>query len=279
MSKMVAFRTSLSGFNKSDVNNYIAETTAEFARIEEEASAKVYAITAELNVAKEEKEAVSAELESAREELESARTELESIRAELEKLSSSAFATKEEFSRIESERDELKAQLEEVTAERDALKAENAVIPTLKDKAERYDAMSGELGEMIISAKKTSCEIIAGAEADAEQMRNETDAQMQGIRADAEKKAGNALEAVSDLLHTMAEDTFGEMMTYASEAQFTVGAMFEELKRKSAEISDRIRYINSSSNRSVKEKLASLPTSVGDSGNLLSDKNASGAEK
>ncbi len=278
MSKMVAFRTSLSGFNKKDVNNYIAESSAEFARIEEESSAKIDAITKELDAVKGEKDTVSAELESARAELEGARAELESVRAEFERLSSSAFATKEEFSRVEGERDDLKAQLEAIIAERDALKAENAVIPTLKDKAERYDAMSGELGEMIISAKKTSCEIIAGAEADAEQLRNETDAQMQGIRADAEKKAGNALEAVSDLLHTMAEDTFGEMMTYASEAQFTVGAMFEELKRKSAEISDRIRYINSSSNRSVKEKLASLPTSVSEGQNLLSDKK-SGEEK
>lgn len=278
MSKQVEFRTSLSGFNKKDVNQYIARSTAEFIQEAERSREKIDELYTELAAEKEKNERITAELDLLKSQLENVDNENAELKAELVRSETHHAELNERITVLENQNEELNDRVERLKEERNALKAETDTIPELKEKAERYDTMSGELGEMIISAKKTSCEIIAEAEDDAQRMREDTDFKMKSIKDDAEKKAGNALEAVSSLLHTMAEDTFGEMMTYASEAQFTIGAMFEELKRKSAEINDRIRYINSSSNATVRETIASLPTAVSED-NMLEAGKSGGDDK
>lgn len=249
MSEMVEFRSSLGGFNKKDVNAYVARIAQEHDGVETE-------LRHQIAEWQEKAEAAKNEQDSLQESVQAARSEAEQLREEAARLSAESESLRARISALEEENLTLSARAEAAEKScREMQEQEKA----LREKADRYDATSAQLGDMIMSAKKTSGEILQAAEKDADQMRAETDLHMKAVRADAEKKADSALAAVTALLGTMAEDTFGEMLTYASEAQFTIGAMFEELKRKSAEISDRVKYISASSHQRVQEKLDGLP--------------------
>lgn len=151
--KKVIFRTSMGGFNKADVTEYIDKQNAEFKKV-----------TQSLNNLLSEKDAKIEELNGVIEELSSKLTA-----AEAEAASSSAAS--DELKRLTEELDSANAVILLKDEEIEKLKAEvTGEESETERKAGLYDDMSSQVGDILISANKSADGIIAEATAKAEEI-------------------------------------------------------------------------------------------------------------
>ena len=186
--KNVIFRTSMGGFNKADVTEYIDKQNAEFKKI-----------TQSLNNLLAERDAKIVELNGVIEELTAKLTA-----AEAEAAASSAAS--DELARLNTELDSANANLMQKDEEIEKLKAEISGSESEKErKAELYDDMSSQVGDILISANKSADGIIAEATAKAEEinrraandadvLRREFTAKMARISSDIRANAKSSAE-------------------------------------------------------------------------------------
>ena len=183
--KMVYFRTSLGGFNREDVNSYIEKLNGEFAERERTAKRKTDALESKL-----------AELENAKSELERAlarASALETAAAEREKLIAEQLARIEEQNRTI---DALRRERGEAQSRAESLDERLASLSDAIAKSEKYDDVSAQIGEIILSAKSTADEIIEAAKREADDMRRTADEQLENAAASFNARAATAAYAV-----------------------------------------------------------------------------------
>ena len=202
--KMVYFRTSLGGFNREDVNSYIEKLNGEFAERERAAKRKTDALESKL-----------AELENAKSELERAlarASALETAAAEREKLIAEQLARIEEQNRTI---DALRRERGEAQSRAESLDERLASLSDAIAKSEKYDDVSAQIGEIILSAKSTADEIIEAAKREADDMRRTADEQLESAAASFNARAATAAyysaltaqtEQTAALLHALAEN-------------------------------------------------------------------------
>ena len=141
--KGVMFRTSIGGFNKADVTAYLDKQNADFR-----------AFSTNQNALLQEKDAKIADL----------LTQLSEIKAKLDDMELS-------YSVLSAEADGLKKKLEEAAAEAGVKDAEIERLKSACDegedererKAEMYDGMSSQLGDILIAANRSADSIISEA--------------------------------------------------------------------------------------------------------------------
>lgn len=228
--KMVYFRSALGGFNRDDVNGYIEKLNAEFAERERAARKKLEAA--------EEKCA----------ELEGAKAQFEQSLLRISELEEAAKQRENLLAEYLAAMDAQKATIEELEASRVASESEinalSARIESLSEaicKSEKYDDISAQIGEIILSAKSTAEDIIAKAEKDAEAKRVKADEQIENAAASFNARAATAAYSIKSQMKKLAQDS------YASIAE------------KAAETSDLLRNLAehiSSASESLKEKLS-----------------------
>ena len=147
--KNVLFRTSMGGFNKADVMAYLDKQNADFRELTNQKNEAVAAKDAEIA---------------------SLRAQIDGLQDRLEQAEAAAASLKE--------KEELEAKLKEAE---DAIAEKDALIEKLQAeascsseeyerKAELYDNMSAQLGDLLISANKNAETIIAEANAKAAQI-------------------------------------------------------------------------------------------------------------
>ena len=204
--KMVFFRSALGGFNRDDVNGYIEKLNAEFAERERIAKKKLEA--------SEEK---CASLAGAKEQFEQSLTRIEALEAEAKQREKVIDGYKEMV-------DAQKARIEELEAAGIAFETEigelTARIESLSEaimKSEKYDDISGQIGEIILSAKKTAEDIIAGAEKEASARRAKADAQIENAAASFNARAANAATTIKTQMKKMAQDSYASLAEKAAE--------------------------------------------------------------
>ncbi len=225
------FKTSLSGYNKQDVNAYIVRLNGQFTAIEEEhkktieEQAKKLAALEHTNAQQAERLAVMGDLESklsiARNELVDAkeklgecdsliasyRGKLDAVTCELEEtkaaLANTVDAEKEAASRAaaaDSDRTALTAELEaakvRIAELEAALAASDADLASCNDeKAKLYDEISGKIGSMMITAQ-----------AEAQRITDEAASRSNDIITDAKQKSEEKLRRAEELGSSMIRD-------------------------------------------------------------------------
>ncbi|MCQ2426536.1 MAG: hypothetical protein MJ070_10390 [Lachnospiraceae bacterium] len=220
----MSFRTSLSGYNKDDVNRYIQQMNFQFTRAEEMKNAELERLCKELEncrqagqelpALKEENERLQTAFENARVELAVAKEEADRKKEEAEALSLQCEAAKAEKTvLLEAAKEESAAQLDALKSEEailladkdsriaaleaeiEALKAENEALKNSagsgdrEQKAQRYEKMSCQLGDILLSAN-----------ADADRIRETAQENADEIRAKAEKEAAELVEKTNEKL-------------------------------------------------------------------------------
>lgn len=220
----MSFRTSLSGYNKDDVNRYIQQMNFQFTRSEEMKNAELERLCKELencrqagqelSALKEENDRLQAAFENARVEAAAAKEETGRKAAEAEALSVQLEAAKAETAaQLEGAKAVTAAQLDALKSEEailladkdsriaaleaeiEALKAENESLknrPECGDreqKAQRYEKMSCQLGDILLSAN-----------ADADHIRETAQVNADEIRSNAEKEAADLVEKTNEKL-------------------------------------------------------------------------------
>ncbi len=197
--KTKLFRNALNGYNKSDVSDYIEKMNAEF-QSEKFRLQSAIVDTEKLIAEKEALEAKQKELLDQIEALKLQCAEAEK-RSEMLELQS---ADKDQL--IVAQNDALDKFCNEVEALKSKCTTEEGTAPESTEKARLYDAMSSQIGDILINANKNAEEILADASKKAESIISEANKRAAENEADAKEQA----KKLSDSFLTQIKDSYVE---------------------------------------------------------------------
>ena len=219
--KMVFFRTALAGFNREDVNNYIEKINSDFADREKTAKKKLDAAEAKI-----------ATLEEKNKELEKSLSRIAELEKEAEvreKLVGEYIAKVEQQA---TEIEALCASKNDAESEISLLTEKISSLSEAISKSEKYDDISGQIGEIILSARSTAEDIIAKADEEAAAKRATADAEMENAAANFNARAATAAYAIKGQMKKLAKDSYA--------------VIAEKAAKTSGMLKDIIDYINAS---------------------------------
>ncbi len=210
--KNVVFRTSMRGYNKSDVNNYLVKFNSDAAEREENAKAEAKAATSRA----EKSERALKELED----------RIAALEAERDDLAAKLQREQDEVVRLQDEMQAILDSAENTPAEPAETDTE---LEELRQKAQLYDENSSNIGETLISAKKMAQEIIDSANEEArvrdERSRAETEARKRSL----EESARAASDSVFTNLKFISEEGKSEIAAVREYALSVTEKAFEDI--------------------------------------------------
>lgn len=227
--KMVFFRSALGGFNREDVNNYIEKLNADFAERERAAKKKLDAA--------EEK---CAELDSIKAQLDSKLLRLSELEAEAEQREKLIAEYIRQIEMQVAEIERLQTSKSNAESEIGLLSAKLESLSDAIQKSEKYDDISAQIGEIILSAKSTAEEIISQAEAEAATMRASADAQMENAAASFNARAATAAYAIKGQMKKLARDSYANIAEKAAETSDMLRNLAAHISSTSEELSDTL---------------------------------------
>ena len=220
--KMVFFRPSLGGFNKNDVNSYIEKLNAEFAERERVLKRKIET------------------LESKCAELDDANANLASANATISDLESKMDMQEKVITEYKDKNDLQAAEIESLTSEKLAFENEinqlSERIASLSDaicKSEKYDDISAQIGEIILSARQTAEGIVAKAERDAAAKFAAANEQLENAAAAFNARAATAAYSVKGQIKKMATDSYAKIASQTAETSDMLRALAEHIQSSS----------------------------------------------
>ncbi len=163
--KVKLFRNALNGYNKSDVAEYIERMNSEF-QSEKLRLQSAIADSEKLIVEKKDLEVKQTEL---LQQIERLKAECEDANKRYEELKLKA-ADKEQL--IAAQNDALDKFCSEVEALKNKCTNQEGTAPESTEKARLYDAMSSQIGDILINANKNAEEIICSANKKSEEIIN-----------------------------------------------------------------------------------------------------------
>lgn len=227
--KMVYFRTSLGGFNREDVNAYIEKLNSELAERERAAKRKMDALETKVT-----------ELENLRSELKTALSRAAALEAAA---TSRENLISEQLSRIEKQNrliESLRIENDEAKNRADNLDEQLASLSDAIAKSEKYDGVSAQIGEIILSAQGAADEIIESAKRDADKLRKSANAQLESAAESFNARAATAAYAVKTQIKRIANDSYAALTTQTEETAALLHALAENIGKSTAEFDSRI---------------------------------------
>lgn len=290
----VTFKEAFKGYNKDDVNSYLAEINLKFSTLEEnyrrtiatqkltieelEFKLQTYDISeAELNrvkqtlAEKEElyKESVKkiAELEEMADEQSDRLAKLREECAELEKKLSAAIAENAGLSAanqmLRDRIDESEKLVREQAAQIDAMRAKNERLAEESSKSgseQINEELSRKVGEVLIMAKESADKILDTAKAEADQIKSQAEIEAQKVREQAEEEIKIMRQQARFRLEESLEQA-NKKLTAMSEEY--ISGYTEYLRLVSGEFDEMIEKMRSKS-REIKDKVESLRDVIGE---------------
>ncbi len=246
--KNVVFRTALGGFNKEDVNRYILTINKE---LEEKDSA-----AAEEKKRAEETEACAATL---RGELDSARADKEALESILASLRQSLDETKETLASLTEKCDALTAENERLTAR--IAELENTAEE--EDKSQKYDRISAQIGDIMISANTSADAIVAAANDHAAKIISDTENEAHSIRTRLSQAADTMLTHISGEMRTSADGCVCEMITALTEMRDSTALLIQDFEKRNRDLSVKVEYYQAMLSEAISKTLHELDEKYG----------------
>jgi|GEM_PF-1206844 len=258
------FKNSLGGYNKSEVNAYIASVGAEMKEKEEACRQKVERAERDLALEKEAHAITSGQLDELGFELFQVKSELDAIKSErdkasaqLEELACELFSSKSELDAATLRETELKnavvglservAELENELAEKnDELQKLGELVgidsgddSELAQKAALYDKLSDRIGEIMLNADSNAELILSGAVERGDELLANAQAEANEIIKAAEEEARKIRNTYKDT----ANEYYEEVAVFVTEIRDGLEGFMRELGAKRAELDDKIEYM------------------------------------
>ncbi len=247
--KMVYFRTSLGGFNKDDVNSYIEKLNAEFSEREKAARKKLEAAEEKISGL----EQLQDELKQALDKL----SALENAAESREKLIG------EQLRRI----DEQAAEIEVLTRSKSSAENEAARlaerIESLSEtiqKSEKYDDVSAQIGEIILSAKSTAEEIVKQAQNEAARKMREANEQLTGAARNFNARAATAAYAVKNQMRKSAHQSYAALAEQTEKTAALLHTLAENISQSTEAFDDKLSAVKTEAETAVETEAAKLFT-------------------
>lgn len=275
-SKNVIFRSSVGGYNKTDVNEYLLRLVGEFNEKEEELKKKAERAEKEIKALEEKVDELKASLDEQKsclaqktEETDKLTLEKEELEAELtalqkesameqnEKANEQDAVIAKQFEEIDSLRTELEATKEKLTLAVN----ESAEFAELARKAQIYEKTSANIGEAIISANKTAEEIIAAAKEEARLLSEETQSELDEKRRIFDENARLALESIFGKLVAAASENRKEIAGASNYAHQVIEKAFSDIKSRNDGVNARLKSYEESLWKSIKGDLSQVNAS------------------
>ena len=238
--KMVFFRTAIGGFNKTDVNTYIEKLNFEFSERERVAKKKYDLLEAKLAEFEDYKvkyDEALASISSLEEAAAQRETVINEYRADIEKQA-------EKIETLIREKEEAESEMCELSQRIDSL---SEVIC----KSEKYDDISAQIGEIILSARHTAEGIVAKAEKDAAAKSAAADEKLESAAAAFNARAATAAYSVKNHIKKLVHDSYSAVAQKAAETS-------DMLRKLAAHINDSTEYLD----EKLSEKNEAVETAI-----------------
>ena len=227
--KNVMFRTSMGGFNKADVTEYIDKQNAEFRKVTQSLNGLLAEKDAEIAALKERAEKAEAELSTLSEKEE-----------KIKELEDKAAGLELRLSELGRENGELEAKINELESKVSSETSEN------ERKAGLYDDMSSQVGDILISANRSADGIIAEANAKAAKINEKAASDAEELRlaftakmAEISEKAKNGVKASAEEYRAKMRAELNQLRAALTDAVVSVDekstmlfGMADELEKK-----------------------------------------------
>lgn len=221
--KNVVFRSAPGGYNKRDVNAFIASLNDRFSAAEEEY-----------------------------------RQQLASLRTENHQLKQNAERTAEletEVNRLREQLAALQAEQQEASVCASVLAEEEAA--ELRKKAELYDRMSSQIGDVMISANHTADQLLADTRRDAELTLG---AAKQTIA----QSASLLSSRLEELYRTANTRAIGEITASMHQSQRAMTKFMDDLSARRAQLEEMLRQADAETRRTADEYIEKMIESAQD---------------
>ena len=277
--KKVLFRSAVSGYNRDDVNEFIAETDARHADEAEAAAKRIAELEAELETNKNiyemkisglnellekssaeakraaldsEKKLADIQASSAR-ELAGARNDAASARQrseELKKKLSDAEA------RISRQNDEVK-KIREMNGVQKNVGISDAELADLRRRAAAYDKLMAGAGSVPQSAAAEADNVIRSARAEAASIRREAMQSNSETLEEARRRLDSELAEIYDTIRRTANEGVEEILACMRAAEENTGKIGEQLRAQSRDAVARVENMRAELDASIAKKLES----------------------
>ena len=222
------FRTAVGGFNKQDVNEYIASLSEGFAKEKAEYEKKLDDLI-ELSESLRKKLEIEPQNDSADN---NATVELDRANALIEEQN-------KQLSEKQSQIDSLNAALKAKTDELDALRTDAERYKDCDEKLREYDRMSQKMGELMLKAASSAEQIKTDAEIEAartlresEEKKKELKTRQSEMERTLDTRYQNAIAAINRKLTELVNEGFDTLKASMGSADDELASMLD--KRRSA---------------------------------------------
>ncbi len=257
----VAFRSSLGGYNRDDVNQYILRTD----RAHEEDLA---ALRATLEEAQRSGEAAAAAQAAAEADAAAARQALGEAEAVLAAQREASEAEHEELLRLreeaeaaarrEEENKTRLAQLEDVIASynRDGENEE-------AEKSQKYDEISAQVGDILIRANTSAERILSAANRKAARIVAETDEEEKYVRSRLSELTDEMLTQLSGEMHDASAQCLRELLAVLTDMRDSADGMIQHFTEQNHTLTERIEEFRDDVHSSVAGMLSEMDDKYG----------------
>ncbi len=268
--KNVVFRSALGGYNKEDVNSYLIQMSGEFNEREEALRERAVNAEAETKELDEKISELSEAFESKKNELESEIEKLKLENAELSErepvvmeISSSdneqkLFEQEAVISRQFEEIERLREETERLRAEKLEAEEQSAKCEEFAKKAQLYDKTSANIGDAIISARKTAEEIICAAKEEAAAIIEKAEKELYERRRNLEESSADVFESIFSKLHAAAAENRKEVASASSYSAQLWEKAASEIRARNENVNTRLKNYEENLWKSIKNDLESI---------------------
>ncbi len=230
MAQTILFRGAIGGYNKADVNRYIARTDESNKEEKRQLQSRIDTLQKELDLARTEQETAEARVAALAAEKEALAAENETLTARLADMAELAAESDAVVTASGELIESLKEQLDEKEQAFAALQSEHtalastmqqyasdlATLEALADKAKRYDEMSREYGSAILDAKSEASAIVSDAHKEADDIKNEAVDAVQEIKESAHRQIEATLEGTDLSFKNLIMNFIEDYTSYAN---------------------------------------------------------------
>lgn len=242
--KNVAFRSSISGYNRTDVNRYILDLNREFADKEQELNRALSAAEAKCKESDETAGQLRADRDNALHSIDALTADLDAARTELAALKAQLTAAEEAAAALRKELEERPA-------------------ASVADKSEKYDQISAQIGDIMISASTSADAIVAAANEQAAKIMSDTEDEANYIRARLSDAADGMLSRISDELHVSTESCYSDLMTVLREMRDNTDHMIRDFEKRSRDLGVKVEYYQSTVSDTIEAVLKEMDDKYG----------------
>lgn len=230
-----AFRTSMGGFNKDDVNMYILRQSREFKEKEENYKKEIEKLSCQIEVMNKDSD------------------EIETLREKLSKITSDTDEYEKKISKYKLRIEELEKALAEKSAE--ASKVDKA--PDF-NKIRMYDQLSSQIGEIIIGANKNADDVIKKAETAAKKLLEESEKNAIEAKARLQVAFDSIISGLRKDIEAETDSCIKEFRSYTQSINSGSQNMIAEIEKRYSEMSDKITSYSDALEDSVKSRVSTL---------------------